>query len=61
MPRGKGYRKKRVVRRRRRKVVKRTPLPIGGFPASKLVKLRYVQEVEMSTTGLSTSQPFDRD
>jgi hypothetical protein len=50
--------KRRNTRRRTRKV---KPLPLGGFPKQKVVRLRYVQELAIitpGTTGLSKSLPF---
>lgn len=51
------YKPRRKTRRTRR----RKALPISGFPTQKVVKLRYVQEITLttpSTTGLSKSTPF---
>lgn len=47
-------------RRVRRKLNPRRSLPLAGFPKQKLVRLRYVQELEVVTpaTGYSKSLPF---
>ena len=48
-------------RRKPRRTRRRKALPISGFPNQKMVKLRYVQEITLttpSTTGLSKSTPF---
>lgn len=54
--------KKQMQRKRNfRRKPKKIPLPIGGFPKQKMVKLRYVQELQLTTpgtTGLSKSLPF---
>lgn len=54
--------KKQMMRKRNyRRKPKRVPLPLGGFPKQKMVKMRYVQELQLttpSTTGLSKSLPF---
>lgn len=57
--RKRSYGKRR--RRPRRRFKKKVPLPLTGFPNQKVVRLRYVQEVAITTpssTGLSKSVPF---
>lgn len=57
----KNYRKQAKRRTRRRRYRKKVPLPISGFPKQKVVRLRYCQEITLttpSTTGLSKSLPF---
>lgn len=52
--------KRRTRKNTRRNRPKKT-LPLGGFPKNKVVKLEYVQELQLttpSTTGLSKSLPF---
>lgn len=54
-------RPKRRPRRRPRRSYKGPPLPLSGFPKHKICKLRYVQEITLTTpavTGLSKSLPF---
>lgn len=47
-------------RKRRRTAPPRKYLPLAGFPKQKVVRLRYVKEIEIVTpnTGLSKSLPF---
>lgn len=47
-------------RRVRRKIKHHPDLPLAGFPRQKMVRMRYVQEIEIVTpvTGLSKSLPF---
>lgn len=57
------YRKQaKSKRKHRRRRYNQTPsLPISGFPKQKVVRLRYVQEITLTTpsiTGLSKSIPF---
>lgn len=57
----KSRRTKRKPRRRVPRSYKGPSLPLSGFPKQKVVKLRYVQEITLttpSTTGLSKSLPF---
>lgn len=57
MPPRKQYKRKRKLRPRRR----RKYLPMAGFPNNKLVKMRYVDELRISTgagSSLSKSAPF---
>lgn len=52
---------RRPIRRRRRFKKKIASLPLTGFPKQKVVRLRYVQELTITTpssTGLSKSLPF---
>ena len=51
---------RRKPRWRKRRQNPRKILPLAGFPKQKLVKLRYVQELEIvtPTSGLSNSVPF---
>lgn len=53
-------RKKFTKRNRRynRKAKPKKTLVVGGFPKQTMVKLRYVQEINITTSGLSNSQPF---
>lgn len=44
---GKGRRAKYLAKRRFKKKSKRRYLPVGGFPAKKMVKLRYVQNITL--------------
>jgi len=45
--------KKKMIKYR-----KRQPLPIGGFPKTKMIKLRYVTESVVQCSGLSNSHNF---
>ena len=49
---------KRTPKRTKRRVPR--SLPLAGFPKQKMVRMRYVQELELTTapTGLSKSLPF---
>lgn len=49
------YKKKRTYRKKRKST---PPLPIGGFPKNKMVKLRYVSECVVTCSGLSNSHSF---
>ena len=53
-------RNQRAMNRRYRKYKPRPKLPLAGFPKQKMVRLRFVKEVEIVTpsTGLSNSVPF---
>lgn len=53
-------RNQRNMNRRYRKYKPKKTLPLAGFPKQKVVKLRYVQEVELVSpnTGVSKSIPF---
>lgn len=60
MPPRRRTHRKRVVRRKRNYSVPKQ-LALTGFPKNKIVKLRYVQEITLTTpavTGLSKSLPF---
>lgn len=47
------YRKKKNYKKNAKKKMALSRLPIGGFPASQLVKLRYVAEVDLDVDSVS--------